>query len=151
MICGWVGEYVCTIRGQRSILCVSSNHSPVSLLRQGLSLNLEVTELYKSTVLVRVSISEKRHHDQGNCYKGKHLIGIGLQIQRFSLLLWQEAWWQAGRHDTGEGAENSTSGSTGNRNRETLGLAWAIEIPKPNPSDILPPTMPYLVQQGYTS
>jgi hypothetical protein len=28
----------------------------------------------------------KRHHDQDNSYKGKHLIGTGLQFQRFSPL-----------------------------------------------------------------
>jgi hypothetical protein len=27
----------------------------------------------------------KRHHDQGNSYKGQHLIGAGLQIQRFQV------------------------------------------------------------------
>jgi hypothetical protein len=27
-----------------------------------------------------------RHHDQGNCYKGQHLTGAGLQVQRFSPL-----------------------------------------------------------------
>ena len=26
----------------------------------------------------------KRHHDQDNSYKGQHLIGTGLQVQRFS-------------------------------------------------------------------
>jgi hypothetical protein len=36
-------------------------------------------------VLVWVSIAVKRHHDQGNSYKG-HLIGAGLQVQRFSPL-----------------------------------------------------------------
>jgi hypothetical protein len=25
-----------------------------------------------------------RHHDQDNSYKGKHLIGAGLEVQRFS-------------------------------------------------------------------
>ena len=34
-------------------------------------------------VLVRVSIAVKRHHDQGNSYKGPHLIGTDY---RFSLL-----------------------------------------------------------------
>jgi hypothetical protein len=33
-----------------------------------------------------VSIAVKRHHDQGNSYKGQHLIGIGLQVQRSSQL-----------------------------------------------------------------
>jgi N-acetylmuramoyl-L-alanine amidase len=28
-----------------------------------------------------------RHHDQGNSYKGQHLIGAGLQVQRFSSLI----------------------------------------------------------------
>jgi hypothetical protein len=28
----------------------------------------------------------KRHHVQGNSYKGKHFIGAGLQFQRFSPL-----------------------------------------------------------------
>jgi hypothetical protein len=37
-------------------------------------------------VLVRVSIAVKRHHDQGNSYKGQHLIGAVLQVQRFSPL-----------------------------------------------------------------
>ena len=54
-----------------------------------------------------------RHHDQGNFYKGQHLIKAGLQLQRFSpLSLWQEAWQHAGRHGAG-GAESSTSLSKG--------------------------------------
>jgi hypothetical protein len=31
-------------------------------------------------VLVRVSIAEKRHHDQGNSYKG-HLIGVAYSFR----------------------------------------------------------------------
>ena len=31
----------------------------------------------------------------------------------------------------------------------TLGQAWAFEILKPTPSDILPPTRQHLLQQGY--
>ena len=41
----------------------------------------------KWLVLVRVSIAVKRHHDQGNFYKGQHLIEAVLQVQRFSPLL----------------------------------------------------------------
>jgi hypothetical protein len=37
-------------------------------------------------VLVKVSIAVKRDHDQSNSYKGQHLIGAGLQVQRFSPL-----------------------------------------------------------------
>jgi hypothetical protein len=39
----------------------------------------------KTFVLVRVSTAVSRHYDQGNSYKG-HLIGAGLQVQRFSPL-----------------------------------------------------------------
>jgi hypothetical protein len=50
------------------------------------------------TVLVRVSIAVKRHHDHGNYYTGKLLIGTGLQFHRFSPLLssW-ETWQHIGR------------------------------------------------------
>ena len=51
----------------------------------------------------------KRHHGQGNFYKGKHLIGTGLQFQRYSQLSsWQEARQCVGRHGA-RGAESSTS------------------------------------------
>jgi hypothetical protein len=71
----------------------------------------------------------KRHHDQGNSAKRKHLIGAGLQFQRFSPL---SSWWRArlhaGRYDAGEVTKSSTSGSPGIRKREMLGLAWTFEI-----------------------
>jgi hypothetical protein len=58
---------------------------------------------------LRISIVNKRHHDQGNSYKEQHLFGTGLQAQRFSpLLSCQEAEQRATRHGTGEGAESST-------------------------------------------
>lgn len=51
----------------------------------------------------------KRNHDQGNSYKGKHVLGAGLQFQRFSpLSSWWEAWQCAGRYGAG-GTESSTS------------------------------------------
>jgi hypothetical protein len=37
-------------------------------------------------VIVRVSIAVKRPCNQSNSYKGQHLIGAGLQVQRFSPL-----------------------------------------------------------------
>ena len=47
-------------------------------------------------------VAVKRHHDQGNTYKGKHLIGAGLQVQKFSpLLSGQETWQCADRHGPG--------------------------------------------------
>jgi hypothetical protein len=50
----------------------------------------------------------KRHYNQGNAHKGKHLIRAGLQVQRVSPLSWQEAWQHPGRHGTG-GAKRSAS------------------------------------------
>jgi hypothetical protein len=36
----------------------------------------------------------------------KHLTGVGLQVQRFSLLSpWREAWQHLGRHSMGEGID----------------------------------------------
>ena len=39
------------------------------------------------SVLVRVSIAIKRKHEHNNSYKGKPLVGAGLQFQRFSPLI----------------------------------------------------------------
>jgi hypothetical protein len=82
-------------------------------------------------------------YNQGSFYKGIHLIGDGLDFQRFSSLSsWWEAWQHSGRHGVGECAESSTSRWAGIRKRETLGLAWVFETPKPTCSDTLPPTRP---------
>jgi hypothetical protein len=44
--------------------------------------------------------------------KTKHLIGAGLQVQRFSpLSSWRKPWMPAGRHGAGKAAERSTIGS----------------------------------------
>ena len=49
----------------------------------------------------------KRHHAQGNSYKGQCLIGVGIQVQSFSpLSAWHEECQQAGRHGVG-GAKSS--------------------------------------------
>ena len=48
------------------------------------------------TLLVRVPIAIKRHHDQGNPFTG-HFFEAGLLVLRFSpLLLWLEAWQRPG-------------------------------------------------------
>ena len=76
----------------------------------GTSLNVGNNLLFTVTVLffVRVSIAVKKHHDQGNSYKGQHLNGVVLHFQRFiSLLSWQAAWQHASRHSVG-GVKNST-------------------------------------------
>jgi hypothetical protein len=57
-----------------------------------------MTLLCIPSILVRVFIAVKRHHDQGNSYKGQHLIGAGLQVQGFSPLSsrWEHGSIQAG-------------------------------------------------------
>jgi hypothetical protein len=51
-----------------------------------------------------------RHHDQGKSYRKQHLIGAGLQVQRFSpLSSGQEASQCPGKHGALEGAGSSTS------------------------------------------
>lgn len=57
----------------------------------------------------------KVYHDHDNSYKGKYLIGTGVQLQMFNPLssLW-EAWQNEGRLGAGK-AKSSTSLSTGSR------------------------------------
>jgi hypothetical protein len=42
-----------------------------------------------------LSIAVKRHHNHGNSYKGNHLVGAGLQVQRLSL-----PSHHSGKHDS---------------------------------------------------
>jgi hypothetical protein len=95
-------------------------------------------------VLVRVSIAVKRHHGQSNSYKGQHLIGTGLLVQRFSPLSSRlEAWQCPGRHSAGEGTESSKSQS--NCKQEKFGSYVARRwVLKPTP------TMTYFLQQGHS-
>jgi hypothetical protein len=82
-------------------------------------------------------IALKTHHDQGNSYKGQHLIGAGLQIQ---YIISAGAWQHLSRHGAA-GAERSTFCL---EDSQEEGL-----IAHPH-SDILPPTKPHLLQQGHT-
>jgi hypothetical protein len=101
---------------------------------------IKVFVLFGSLLLV------KRCHDQGKFYKGKHLIGVGLQIQRFSLL---SSWWEAWQHTGslgGGGAESSTSGFTGSRRLCLTGYSLSIyETFK------LAPTVTHFLQQCHSS
>jgi hypothetical protein len=69
-------------------------------------------------------IAKKRLHDQGNSFKGKHLIGAGLQFWRFSPL---RTWQLEGRHSAA-GDKSSMPWSTGNKKGlySALGRAWAL-------------------------
>jgi hypothetical protein len=72
----------------------------------------------------------KKHHDHSNSYKGKHLIGVGLQFQRFSpLSAPQEADMVLKKELRDLHSDPQATG------RETLGLAWALETTKLTPSD----------------
>ena len=72
------------------------------LLEAKNSLEMEFWALDNLAVLDRVSIVVKRHHDQGNSYKGQHLFGVGLHWQRLSPFSpWQEAWQKEGICNTG--------------------------------------------------
>ena len=107
------------------------------------------------TVLVRVSIAVKRHCEQGNVPKEQHLIGAGLQLQRFSpLSSWWEAWQHPGRHGAGEGAESSTSWSEGRQEDTLFYTVWNLSTGGNLKAHLyigtLPPTRPHLLQQGHT-
>ena len=80
-------------------------------------------------VLVRVSIAENRHHDQGYSYKGQHLIRAHFLVLRFSpSSLWWEAWQHPGK------LEKLPS-------RQLAGRSL-----KGHPqNDTLPPTRPYFL------
>lgn len=86
-----------------------------------------------------------RHHDYHiSSYKGKHLIGPGLQFQSFSPL---SSWWEVRQHPGRHGAESSTSWSKGNSKRlcAILGIAWAYMTSKPTSAII------HFLQQSHTS
>jgi hypothetical protein len=43
--------------------------------------------LVPTSILIMVSIAVKRHHDQGNSYKGQYLVGVGLQVQSIIIMV----------------------------------------------------------------
>ena len=72
----------------------------VSLLYAGTSLGicLGVVYLGPQLVCLRVLVSVKRNHDQGNSYQGQHLIGTGLQVYCFTPTL---SWWEQYKINSG--------------------------------------------------
>jgi hypothetical protein len=93
----------------------------------------------------------KRHRDQGNSYKGKHLIRAGLQFQRFSPLSpWWETQQHAGRFDAG-GAKGSISWSEGNQEETMFHTGQSLSIGDLKVhlhSDTLPLASPHLLHQA---
>ena len=83
------------------------------ILNQQTWTSIQNWDHFQPVVLVRVSISVKRQHDQGNMYKKQHLIGADFQVLRLSsFLAWIETWQHLGRHGTG-GPKVSISCSKG--------------------------------------
>jgi hypothetical protein len=104
------------------------------------------------TVLVCISIAVMRYYDHSNSYKGKHLIGTGLQWRFSPKLSLQEAWWHAGRHSAREGVESSTSGLAGNRQSKWHWIWLELLIPQsPSPVTHFLQDQTYSIQQGLTS
>jgi len=70
------------------------------VLDRGISNSHKALKEKFNTPKIWVSLTAvKRYHDHDNSYKGKDLIGTGLQFQRFSLLSsWWEVWQCAGRY-----------------------------------------------------
>jgi hypothetical protein len=76
-------------------------------------------------------IAVKRHCDQSNSYKGKHLMGSCLQFQRFSpSSSWQEAWQCSGDMVLAEqGALHFDPKAARRRFYSTLGGAYRPQSP----------------------
>ena len=99
-----------------------------------------------SPFIGQCSIAGKRHHDQVNSSKGKHLIGACLEFQRFSPLL---SWWGSYDHSGKHGARKIAVMRT--QQKETmLALDLGFETPKPTPGYTFPPTRIHLLHQCHT-
>ena len=94
----------------------------------------------------------RRHHDEGNSYKGQHLTEADLQVQRFSPLSsswgeWQHplsSRWQTWLHPGSQGAKSSPSCSEDQQEKTGSQEARTIVL-KPTP------TVTHFLQQGHTS
>ena len=95
-------------------------------------------------VIVRVPIALKRHQDQGNSYKGQHLIGAGLHVQRFSRLSsrWEHSSIQAGVVQVKLRVLHLQHTSEGSK--KTGFQAVRMKVLQPTP------TMAHLLQQCHT-
>ena len=90
-----------------------------------------------------------RHHDQGKSYKGQHLIGAGLQVQRFSPL---SSRWEHGSIQAGMAQEElrvlclHPKAASGRLTSRQLG--WGSYTHTHSDTPI--PTRSHLFQQGHT-
>lgn len=103
-------------------------------------------------VLVKVSITVKRHHNHSNSYKGQHLIGAGLKFQRCSPLL---TLWEDGSAQADIVLEKDLRGLDLDQGHQETVSHWAyLEQIRPQGlphSDTLPPAGSHIFQQGYAS
>jgi hypothetical protein len=90
-----------------------------------------------------------RHHDQGNSYKKQHLIGAGLQVQRFSPF---SSRWEHGSIQAGMAQEElrvlclHPKAASGRLTSRQLG--WGCYTHTHSDTPI--PTRSHLFQQGHT-
>jgi hypothetical protein len=104
--------------------------------------------VYVCVCVVGILTAVSRHHDQGKSYKRQHLIGAGLQVQRFSLV---SSRWEHGSIQTGVVQAElrvlhlHLKVASGRLNSRQLGLKAHTH------SDTPTPTRPRLLQQGHTS
>lgn len=82
-----------------------------------------------------------------NSFKRKHLTGGCFPFQRFSAFsTWWETWQTSGRHMLEKKLRILHPGlKAAGRQEKSLGLAWASEMLKNNPNDILSPTSPHFI------
>ena len=124
-----------------------STEADVSYYLQWLSFVLLLKEeLY----WLSVSIAVKKHHDQGNSYKGQHLIGATLQVQRFSPLSsrWENGSIQAGMAQAELRVLRLHSKAASGR-LTSRQLGWGSYAYTHSDTPI--PTRSHLFQQGHTS
>jgi hypothetical protein len=98
---------------------------------------------------LRVSTAEKRHHDQGNSYKGQHLLGAALQVQRFSPLSSRQEHGSVQANVGLEELKILQLDPKGIQEKTSFCMARGGSQ-SPYHSDTLPSTRPHPLQQGHT-
>jgi hypothetical protein len=107
------------------------------------------TALQKKWCLSQGFTAVNRHHDQGKSYKTQHLIGAGLQVQRFSPL---SSRWEPGSNQAGMAQADlrvlhlHPKAASGRLTSRWLG--WGSYTHTHSDTPI--PTRSHLFQQGHT-
>ena len=97
------------------------------------------------SLLIRVSIVAKRHHDRSNSSKEKHLIGVSYSFRGLVHYHHGGIWWCSRRYGAKAATESSTS-YVGKRKWPQSSLPqWHTSSNKATPTSMRPPsnTLPY--------